>query len=104
MIDPWVIVAVAVVVATLLALLVAWSFRRSAFLLEEWAVGHHYQVLDRHYCWFCKGPFTWTSSNGQAVYRVTVADERGNRRCGWVRCGGWFWGLLSDQVEARWDP
>jgi hypothetical protein len=27
----------------------------------------------------------------------------GGVRSGWVRCGSWWLGLLSDQVEVRWD-
>jgi hypothetical protein len=38
-----------------------------------------------------------------SINRVTVEDEQGRRRTGWVRCGGWFWGLLSDATEAHWD-
>ena len=45
----------------------------------------------------------WTSSRGQTVYCVTVEDEQGNQRHGWVRCGSWLFGLLSDNVDVRWE-
>jgi hypothetical protein len=43
------------------------------------------------------------SSNAQAVYRVKVRTRDGRLRRGWVRCGGWLSGVLSDQVDVRWD-
>jgi hypothetical protein len=51
---------------------------------------------------FRRGPFWW-SGKGQVVYRVAVRDERGHDWQGWVRCGHWLTGLLSDAVEVRWD-
>jgi hypothetical protein len=81
-----------------------WQFSRSRSLLEQWAERNGYHILSRRYRSFFKGPFFWTSSRGQAVYHVTVEEkEGGRRRSGWVRCGGWFLGLLSDNVEVQWD-
>jgi len=80
-----------------------WHFSRSASLLERWAEEHGYRILDREYRTLRRGPFFWTTSKGQTVYRVTVEDKAGYARTGWVRCGGWWLGLLSDHVEARWD-
>jgi hypothetical protein len=34
---------------------------------------------------------------------ITRCMYQGNLRDGWVSCGGWFLGLFSDHVEARWD-
>src|SRR5262249_36093276 len=50
-----------------------------------------------------KGPFFWTSTKAQTVYYVFVEDSDGNKRSGWVRCGSCWFGLLSDNVEVRWD-
>jgi hypothetical protein len=80
-----------------------WHFSRSGSLLDQWAEENGYRVLSREYRSFFKGPFFWTSSRGQTVYYVTVQDKAGNRRSGWVRCGSWFLGLLSDNVEVRWE-
>jgi hypothetical protein len=97
------IVVAFVGVAVLALLLFAWQFRRSDTLLERWAERNGYTLIEREYRWFARGPFFWTSSKGQTVYRVTVEDKAGRRRSGWVRCGGWFFGLLSDTAEVRWD-
>ncbi len=80
-----------------------WHFHRSQTLLERWARESGLRVVSREYRWFFKGPFFWTSSRGQTVYYVTVEDDAGRRRTGWVRCGGWFLGLLSDHVDVAWE-
>jgi hypothetical protein len=77
-------------------------FSRSRRLLDGWAAEHGYELLRADLRPFLKGPFFW-SSKGQTVYRVLVRDRQGQERAGWVRCGSWLLGLLSDQVEARWD-
>ena len=82
---------------------IAWHFRRSRSLLDRWAEGNEFRILQSEYRHIFRGPFFWTSSKGQTVYRVTVEDRAGNVRSGWVRCGGWWLGLWSDNVEARWD-
>ena len=78
-------------------------FERSSSLLDQWAAQHGYRILRQEYRNFMKGPFLWTSTNGQTVYYVVVENSRGKRRSGWVRCGDWCVGLLSDEVEVCWD-
>ncbi len=80
-----------------------WSFYRSKQLLESWACDNDFQIVSFEYRYFFKGPFFWTSSNHQAVYYVTVTTADGETRNGWVRCGGWLLGMLSDQVDVEWD-
>jgi hypothetical protein len=75
---------------------------RSQKLLKRWADENRYEFLHVEHRMFRKGPFAF-SSRGQSVYRVEVRDEQGIERKGWVRCGSWWAGVLSDQVEARWD-
>jgi hypothetical protein len=38
-------------------------------------------------------------SSGQ----LCTVEPVGRRRKAWVRCGGWFLGMLSDNVEVAWD-
>lgn len=86
----------------LVATSIAWHSHRSRSVLERWAERNGYRIIDADYRNFFRGPFFWTSSKGQTVYRVTV-QAKGVVRNGWVRCGSWWLGLLSDQVEVRWD-
>ena len=90
-----------VIFAVIFALV--WHFERSGSLLYEWAAQNGYHIIRQEYRYFRKGPFFWTSTEGQTVYYVIVEDSAGNKRRGWVRCGSWWFGLLSDKVEVRWD-
>jgi hypothetical protein len=80
-----------------------WHYSRCSSLLEGWARRHGYQMVRQEYCHFFKGPFFWTSTKSQVVYFVTVLDREGRQRTGWVRLGGYFLGLFSDNVEVRWE-
>ena len=80
-----------------------WRGNRSRDLVEGWARENGFRLLSAEECWFSKGPFFWTTSKGQVVFRVEVQDGRGQARSGWVRCGSWFGGLWSDQTEVRWE-
>jgi hypothetical protein len=95
-----VFVAAFVVIA---AVSMVWHFRRSGSLLQQWADQNGYRLIEQEYRTFLRGPFFMTTSKGQTVYYVTVEDKEGRRRKGWVRCGGWFLGLFSDNVEVLWD-
>jgi hypothetical protein len=75
---------------------------RSQKLLKRWAADNGVELLHVEHRMFRKGPFIW-SSRSQSVYRVEVRDQQGVVRKGWVRCGSWWGGVLSDKVEARWD-
>jgi hypothetical protein len=80
-----------------------WQVSRSRALLRDWAARHGFEILESELRPLRRGPFFWTSSKGQTVYRVTVRDGQGAVRSGWVRCGGWWLGLFSDKTDVRWD-
>jgi len=80
-----------------------WTFSRARNLLNRWASDNGYQIMESEFCWFRRGPFFWTSSKGQMIYHVVVRTSDGHSRRGWVRCGGFVWGLLQDKVEERWE-
>ena len=100
--DSFPLLLVALVMAVVILAWV-WHFFRARTILQEWADDNGYQLLQAEYRWFRKGPFFWTSSRGQVVYYVTVLDQQGRERKGWVRSGSWWLGLFSNKVEARWD-
>jgi hypothetical protein len=80
-----------------------WSRTRGLSLLENWARGQGYEILTREECWFFRGPYFWSTSKGQKVYKVSLKDLDGHVRTGFVRCGGYWLGMLSDDVDVRWD-
>ena len=80
-----------------------WTFSRARDLLDRWADDNGLEILSAEFRWLRRGPFFWTSSNGQMIYYVVVRTADGHTRRGWVRCGGFFWGLMQDRVEVRWD-
>jgi hypothetical protein len=92
-----------VCLAVFAIVMVLWHYSRSRQVLENWASENDFTIVSSEYRNFLKGPFFWTSSRGQTVYYVTVRTPDGQTRNGWVRCGGWFFGLLTDKAEVRWD-
>ena len=83
---------------------VVFHYTRSGILLDLWAAENGYRILERELRRFRRGPFFFTTSKGQEVYRVVVEDCQGAVRGGYVRCGSWVLGMLSSHVEVRWDP
>ncbi len=83
--------------------LIAWHFSRSRSVLEQWADENGCEILEREYRNVFRGPFFWTTSRGQTVYHVRVRDSEGKVHSGWVRCGGWWLGLLADKAEVKWE-
>ncbi len=81
---------------------VFWEERRSTQILKDWAQREGLKLLfseRRHYVRLEE----FKASRSQAVFRVKVQDEKGFTRQGWVRCGGWWIGLLQNCAEAQWD-
>ena len=83
--------------------LAAWHYTRSTEMLKAWAQSKGLTLINSKRRFLRRGSFFWTTSKGQEVFYVTVRDAHGNRRSGYVRVGGWFVGMLSDNVEVRWD-
>ena len=73
--------------------------RRARAVVEEWAQECGFTLLEADYACPFSVPFRWMYFRNEAVYRVTVADQRGRRRRGFVRCGTWW----RDETEVRWD-
>ena len=92
---------VIIVAATVLSIL--WTRRRSQTILQRWAERNGLQLLESELRWFRRGPF-FLSGRGQVVYYVSAMDGQGMIHRGWVRCGGFWLGLLRDEAEVRWDP
>jgi hypothetical protein len=79
-------------------------FSRSRKILERWAERNGYRILQAQRRTFLRGPFFFYTAKGQEVFRVTVEDPQGQVRHGFVRCGSFWLGVLSDRADVRWDP
>jgi hypothetical protein len=76
--------------------------RREA--LFRWASEHRYRIVKFTQPMVENTPFRFTLSKSQHVFKVTVTDPVGRERNGFVRLGGFWRGLASDQAEIRWQP
>jgi len=81
----------------------AWRTSRAQDMVDQWAATNGLQVLSRERRTFRRGPFFFRTGKGQEVYYVTAQDQAGNIRRGYVRCGGWVLGMMSDQVSVEWE-
>ncbi|MFD3163304.1 hypothetical protein [Herpetosiphon sp. NSE202] len=90
----------------LVGLIIAWhvfEHKRSVQLIQQWAASNGYQIFDLEQRWFRRGPFFWRSSKYHTVFYVDVINAQGATQAVWIRCGGWFSGLFSDQLTVRFD-
>jgi hypothetical protein len=70
--------------------------------IDEWANERGLTVLSCEMSAFGL-PWVLKKSASQSVCRIEVRDPSGTCLRGWIRVGGFFFGLLSDRVEVRWD-
>ena len=92
-----------ILIVVLVVVLIVWSARRSRNMLETWAYENGYQVEHAQWRWIRKGPYFWKSSKNQHVYYFIATDEDGRQRTGWARCGGFWLGLLTSEIDVTWD-
>ena len=91
-----------IVLASFSMLFLIARLSKSRMMVEEWAEHEGYHLLNAERRWLLRGPFFFLSDKEQDVYYVTVADAAGQIRHAYIRCGGWFLGMLSDQISVRW--
>lgn len=89
------------VVALLLWLNIA-CYGKAKRNVHEWAVRQGFTIIEMEQRLFQKGPFFWTSGKNQVVYYVVMKTPSGKKGA-YVRCGGFWSGLLSDSIEVKWD-
>ena len=97
------LVFVFVVITVLAIASFAWSCSRSETIIDRWARANGFRVLNVEQRFVRTGPFFFRHGKGQTIYHVTVQDAQDRARSGYVRCGGWFAGLLSDAAAVEWD-
>jgi hypothetical protein len=87
-----------------LALLVAvvMQFVLAGRQVEQWALANGFVIVEKVWRALRRGPFTFTGGN-RVIYHVVVTYSQGAQRWGFVAAGGWFSGLLSDNVVVKWE-
>jgi hypothetical protein len=102
--DYWIFLPLLPLSVTLLMIgFRSWENRRSKDLIDRWAHSNKLRLVQMEHRIYFARPLGWRNVTGQAVYRITVVDQYGQRQSGWVRCGGRWWGLHSDKITVRWD-
>jgi len=82
-----------------------WHHLKAEQMLREWSEREGHEWIESEYrSGGLQNPYSGLFSGKEAVFRVTVKDASGAVRSGWVRLGGMFLGLSSDEVAVTWDP
>jgi hypothetical protein len=76
---------------------------RARYMLARWARSEGFRVLDTKRRVFNTGPFVWAWLGHAVVFWVVLEDREHRRRSGWVKCGRYWGGLLSNNVEVAWQ-
>jgi len=93
----WLIPFFGLVVGTLFYSHYRWAKRR----LLVWARDNNVRIVQDQYRMFLRGPFD--SVGKYAVFRISAKDKQGEERVGWVRLGGFFVGLWSEDSKVIWE-
>lgn len=71
--------------------------------LEKWAKRKGFTILNYELRHFKTGPYFFSDRKRiQRVFYVTLEDKDGTSTKAWVKIGGTL-GLLSNEVEVKWD-
>lgn len=95
------IIGGAVVVAVLL--LMSLQSRWSEKIIQGWAKSNGHRLIESRNVFPFGGPFFWTKSSVQTVFRVLVYEGDGVTRTAWLLCGT-RWGRYSpDDITVHWE-
>lgn len=92
-----------VLVLAIVGFVLALMFLRARQILDTWAEENGYEILSSNLRFLSRGPYSWTLLGKQWVFHVVVRDYEGTIRTGFVKCGGFFWGVWVNKAEAKWD-
>ena len=83
----------------------SWSYRtaRSRAIVEDWVRRNNFELTNFKLPMFAYGPFFFRVSKGQSVARFEVRDRDGQLYRAWGRCGNYWVGLWSNDIEVIWD-
>ncbi len=91
------LISILVAIGILGILRVIW-FSKGKQVVKQWTEQNGFSIISMRYQWLRSGPFFFIERN-QDLYRITVRDNTGEIRKGWIRTGKWF----SYRPEVKWD-
>jgi hypothetical protein len=86
---------------------VEWEGRSLAWYIVLFLVVWAWTFSSQMWLIFPRGPYMWTAGPFRRVYRVTVRDQGGHQRHGWVRLGRNLWPSMAVDdcpLDVQWDP
>jgi hypothetical protein len=99
---PWAVLLLPLAIGFAVLNLI-WRGNRARRMVDGWARKNGIRVLECNKPVLLRGPFTFTTSKSQVVFRVMVELPDGRVAGAWLRCGSWLGGLLSNEIAVRWD-
>jgi hypothetical protein len=97
-------IIVLVFLAIVALILLIWERRRVNKIVEEWVRSNSFTLLRLEHRYLRKGPYFWAASKSQEVVFVKVRDNFGQERSAYLRIGGFFSGVMSDNIDVTWLP
>jgi hypothetical protein len=79
-----------------------WQLRRGREMLESWCRRSRLDLTSCGHRLLFRGPYFW-ASKGQVIFRFSARDTVGRIRSGYARCGGFWLGIFTEQVDVSWD-
>lgn len=93
-------IQVLLILFAVIALHITWAKRR----IRQWAIRKNFKIIKCKICLINLGPFSYFgTSGGQSVFKIEAVSFDGKTRTGYARAGGFFFGLLRERVEVKWD-
>jgi len=77
--------------------------RRCQQFIRAWAEENNYRLIEVRNMFPFAGPFLWTRSGPQAVFRVSIYEGTGVIRSAWLLCGNWWGRITSNDIRVHWD-
>jgi len=100
------IITIAATILLLIFFTVYMTYYKNSGLkvVENWAKKEGYKIIDSELRWVKTGPFFLSgTSRQQRVFLVTLGSKEGKKKKAWIRVGGYVLGLLSDQIDIKWE-
>lgn len=98
--DIYSIIEISVIFFIVLTVHISWAKYR----IKQWAKNNNYTIIRCNLCLINIGPFSYFgTSGGQSVFKIEIISHEGISKKGHVRIGGFFFGLIRNRIEVKWD-